>query len=466
METNRRSTVWPILCILILAAHSTALSEIIYVDDDGSADFDTIQAAIDAAFDGDVVLVAPGTYAGDGNRDIDFGGKAITVKSEAGPESCIIQCGGRYRVYGPPQSIEPEYHRGFHFHSHEDANSIVQGFTVTQGYMEREAGGAFYCVESSPIIRDCIITGNTARFGGGIAAYKSNIRVENCIITENIASFVPQNLDYIFDVAGESGGGMDIGRGNARILNCLVVANYARGGGGGIFCQQGGHEITNCTITGNRTGHTRVGGGIWFGSPRGVSPSGNTAYLRNSIAWGNAAGLFGNDIAVRHSSPILGVMWLEVEHSLMGDDPNDLYDPYERIRGHWITGDPQFVVPGRWDPNGTPDKLNDDFWVDGDYHLKSQAGRWDPVSQSWVIDDAISPCIDAGDPNSPIGLEPFPNGGQINMGAYGGTGEASKSYFGEPVCETVIAGDINGDCRVDFRDLQIMAGHWLQSQSE
>ena len=97
METNRTSAVVPTLCILILAAHSTALSEIIYVDDDGSADFDTIQAAIDAAFDGDVVLVAPGTYAGDGNRDIDFGGKAITVKSEAGPESCIIQCGGRYR---------------------------------------------------------------------------------------------------------------------------------------------------------------------------------------------------------------------------------------------------------------------------------------------------------------------------------------------------------------------------------
>ena len=63
---------------------------------------------------------------------------------------------------------------------------------------------------------------------------------------------------------------------------------------------------------------------------------------------------------------------------------------------------------------------------------------------------------------SPIGEEPFPNGGRINMGAYGGTAEASKSYFSEPPCETIIAGDINGDCKVDFVDLSILAYHWLE----
>jgi len=62
-----------------------------------------------------------------------------------------------------------------------------------------------------------------------------------------------------------------------------------------------------------------------------------------------------------------------------------------------------------------------------DYHLKSQTGRWVPNSQSWVQDDVTSPCIDAGDPNSSISDEPEPNGGIINMGAYGGTPEASKS---------------------------------------
>ena len=61
--------------------------------------------------------------------------------------------------------------------------------------------------------------------------------------------------------------------------------------------------------------------------------------------------------------------------------------------------------------------------------------------------------------------EPFPHGGRVNMGAYGGTVEASKSCFGEPPCETIIAGDINGDCRVDELDLEILMLHWLDDVS-
>jgi len=123
---------------------------------------------------------------------------------------------------------------------------------------------------------------------------------------------------------------------------------------------------------------------------------------------------------------------------------------YCNLHGGWdgvgnIDADPLFAAPNN-----------------GDYHLKSQAGRWDPVGETWVQDDVTSPCIDAGDPNSPIGYKPFPNGGIVNMGAYGGTAEASKSYFGQPLCETIIAGDINGDCRVDWEDLAILSSHWLQ----
>ena len=66
---------------------------------------------------------------------------------------------------------------------------------------------------------------------------------------------------------------------------------------------------------------------------------------------------------------------------------------------------------------------------------------------------------------SPIGYEPFPNGGIINMGAYAGTGEASKSYFGEPLCETIVAGDVNGDCRVDYLDAALMFSNWLDTRA-
>jgi hypothetical protein len=61
---------------------------------------------------------------------------------------------------------------------------------------------------------------------------------------------------------------------------------------------------------------------------------------------------------------------------------------------------------------------------------------------------------------TPIGDELFPNGGVTNIGAWGGSSQASKSYFGGPVCQTIVAGDINGDCKVDFVDVTIMALHW------
>jgi predicted outer membrane repeat protein len=429
------------------------------------AGYATIQAAIDASVDGDMVLVAPGTYTGDGNRDIDFRGKAITVRSETGPEFCIIQCGGRYPQgdgtptrSSPIQLIGAEYHRGFYFHSDEDANSVVQGFTVTEGYLETEDGGAFYCVDSSPTIRDCVITSNVARQGAGIAACRSEIRVEDCIVVGNIASFTP--WDWFYGGAGQRGGGMALYDGHSQVVNCLVVGNVATSQGGGIYCS-GSHQFVNCTVAGNRTGRGGIGGGISCG-PGGNN---NTAHLCSSVVWGNIADRNGNDIDLL-GEPVLFAMRLRVLNTLLGDEPDDVYDPFAHISGQWLVGNPLFMSDGYWDPNGTPDKPGDDFWVDGDYHLKSQAGRWDPNSQNWVQDDVTSPCIDAGDPNDPIGDEPFPNGGRINMGDYGGTAEASKSYFGEPVSETVIAGDINGDGKVDWRDLEILSRHWLQGYRE
>jgi hypothetical protein len=80
-------------------------ARIITVDDHGPASFNNIQAAIDDSNDGDVIIVKPGTYTGDGNRDINFWGKAITLRSKNGPENCIIDC----------QGSEAQPHRGFFF---------------------------------------------------------------------------------------------------------------------------------------------------------------------------------------------------------------------------------------------------------------------------------------------------------------------------------------------------------------
>jgi hypothetical protein len=72
------------------------------------------------------------------------------------------------------------------------------------------------------------------------------------------------------------------------------------------------------------------------------------------------------------------------------------------------------------------------IWGGGDYHLQSQIGRWNPELQTWVQDNATSPCIDRGDPARPVGREPDPNGGVINLGVYGSTSEASKSSAALP----------------------------------
>jgi hypothetical protein len=92
---------------------------------DGTADFPTIQAAIDAATDGDVIELTDGTFTGEGNRDIDYLGRAITIRSQSGnPEACAIDCEGS----------ETEPHRGFYFHSGEGLDSILDGVTITHGY--------------------------------------------------------------------------------------------------------------------------------------------------------------------------------------------------------------------------------------------------------------------------------------------------------------------------------------------
>ena len=117
--------------------------------------------------------------------------------------------------------------------------------------------------------------------------------------------------------------------------------------------------------------------------------------MSNCIFWDDGDEIFIND------GSIVNVTYSNIQ----GGSGSDLWQGEGNI-----DIDPHFADPG-----------NDD------YHLASKTGRWDPNSQSWVQDKITSPCIDAGDTNTPVGDEPIPNGGIVNIGAYGGTGEASKS---------------------------------------
>jgi len=370
-----RTLILVLLGVLCTAA--VCHGRVITVDDDGPADFNNIQAAIDDANDGDTVVVQPGRYMGAGNRDIDFKGKPVTVRSLDPNDPIVVRT-----TIVDPNGTEEEPHCGFYFRSNELRDSTVAGLTITNGFglkLSRGFGlfnvGGGVCVRenSCPTIRRCIISGNSAKFGGGIHSFLGKPTIAGCIISNNSGI-----------------GGIDLLGGNPSIINCTILGNR-----GGILWRRTGVE------------------------------NGEEAAVTNSIVWDNGVG------EVWTEGP-----GLRVTHSDIG--------------GGWIgegniDADPCFA-----DPNN------------GDYHLKSQAGRWDTNEGRWTIDEVTSPCIDAGDPMGPIGLEPFPNGGRINMGAYGGTEEASKSYFGKPGCETIVAGDINGDCIVDLRDLCIMGLHWCE----
>ena len=218
---------------------------VIYVPDN----YGTIQPAIDASLDGDTVMVRDETYTGPGNVDLDFGGRAITVRSENGPEGCIIDC----------QNISGT--RGFYFHSGEGADSIVEGFTIRRGVAAGSwpdyAGGGIYCSSSSPTIRGNIIIENSADLGGGIWCYYSSPAIEGNIIAGNTASSSQTSAD---------GGGIHFRYSSSTLKNNVITGNTSNLGGGFYCAYNSSLTVISNTIADN------------------VSNIGGTYYRENSSA--------------------------------------------------------------------------------------------------------------------------------------------------------------------------------------
>lgn len=475
----RKLTLLSFCLLLVIPCQA----RIITVDDDEPADFNNIQAAINDANNGDIIEVQPGRYTGPGNRDIIFPDrKAITVRSTNPEDPCIvaatiIDCNG----------TESDPHRGFDI-SPAWRDCVLDGLTITNGYGpnenwgqgEHSAGGAIYLHGSSnKTISRCIIVGNSADYGGGISCIEGGGDITNCIFENNTAGTygggilcchawpIVEDCSFAYNSAGGFGGGIGSWAASPDVRHCTFTGNFAEGtnildGGGGIGCVQGGSLTSHCIFTGN---HASRGGGIhvfnvydeltiincsfynniasdYAGAVSYLSCGGDEAFISNSIIWNNEPS---NDSGiVSMPSGKCGAPYMYVDYC---------------------------ILQGDWQTSGRINKclVADPCFADaesGDYHLKSQAGRWDPDSESWVLDDVTGPGIDTGDPVSQIGSEPFPNGGRINMGAYGGTEEASKSFCGDRYSEEAVAADINGDCKIDWLDFAIMAFHWLEDNRE
>ncbi|MHC4387463.1 MAG: hypothetical protein ACYSX1_02530 [Planctomycetota bacterium] len=237
-------------------------------NEDGSRGhpFDAISEGIYAAVDGDTVVALMGTYTDTGNRDIDFSGKAITVRSADPNDPCVV-ASTIIDANGTPGDL----HRGFIFQSGEDANSVLSGLTITMGYHER--GGGILCGDSSPTLSNCTITENWAENGGGIFSRDSSPTLTNCLFSQNLAD--------------ADGGGVYCEFSNPTLTNCTFSENLADRHGGGMFDYNSSPLLTNCTFTENIAG--QCAGGLWNSHS---SPILNNCTFRSNEAGHDGGGMF------------------------------------------------------------------------------------------------------------------------------------------------------------------------------
>ncbi|MHC4742818.1 MAG: choice-of-anchor Q domain-containing protein, partial [Planctomycetota bacterium] len=418
------------ISIILLLAGSAA-GRLITVDDDGTADFATIQRAINDANDGDTIEVQPGRYTGEGNRDIDFLGKAITVRSIDPNDPGIVA-----RTIIDCQSLG----RGFYFHNKEDANSILAGVTITNGYAEDGAG--IYCGGADPMITNCMFLGNHAtHYGAGVYCSYADPTIIKCIFVGNRA-------------AG-NGGGMTNYDSSPAILNCKFIENEAIGWGGAMMNRYSSPTIINCTFKENSC--REAGGGICnsgsqnvlilnclFAHNQAQGSQGYASAVHNSgsvkiVNCTIAANLSSHGSAVRSQG--YGSPHITIANSIIrGNQPSQIsgseYEvSYSNIEGGWpgegnIDSDPCFAYMGYVFDPCTPDDPCDDTLVIGDYHLLPGSPCIDagdntavPPARFWLWKDLDGYPRFADDPSTAdtgSGAAPI-----VDMGAYEGTGDAN-----------------------------------------
>ena len=266
------------------------------------------------------------------------------------------------------------------FADREDAGSVIEGLTITGG------STGILCYGASPTVRRCAITANGQT--GMQLMDQSNPTLIACEVTANEGP----GISMLAAKAGQRA------RYNlATIRNCIIAGNRQDGIHGGK------PTIINSTIIENLGAGIDSAGGI----------------VTSSIVFFNDGN--GDNTQIRRAT--LHVAYSDVQGGWPGDGNLD--------------ADPQFIERGRWidAPSRGRGGLATAIWAAGDYHLRSQGWRWDRRAGFWTSDSSTSPCIDTGDPDSPLLEEPMASpqlvedetivNERINMGAYGGTVEAS-----------------------------------------
>ena len=388
--------------------------------------YDYIRLAIRDANSGDEIVVGQGIYP----ENIDFRGRCLTVRSTDPNDPAVVAATVINGSNANPVVT---------FSNNEDASCVLAGFTITGGK------GGILCSGASPTITNCIISGNSAEnLGGGICCEdNSKPIISNCIISSNSAlwgggiyyeepAIPPPPPTFAFALSSTNG--------SATITDCDIIGNTAELGGG-MYNESGSPMLSNCIFSDNSA--SQAGGGMY----NRWSCSNPT--IINCTFSGNIAG-YGSGICCTDAL----LAGLTIKNCILWNGGDEIWNDgfaigvtYSDVQGGWpgegnIDADPCFA-----DPNN------------GDYHLKSKAGRWNPNGQIWVEDNVTSRCIDAGDPASDWTSELWPHGKCINMGAYGGTIEASMSLL-----SLGNIADLDNDGFVNYMDTMLFTDKWLYQQ--
>ncbi|MCG8376958.1 MAG: hypothetical protein MI702_10795, partial [Chlorobiales bacterium] len=261
--------------------------------------FATIQHALNVAQSGETVVVMDGTYTGPGNKELNFLGKAIYLTSQNGPSHTIIDC----------QSSG----RAFFFHSGEQTDSVVDGFTLANG--NSPVGGAIYCLFSGPTLKHLVLVNNYGANGGGA------IRCE-------------------------------YGNNPPHVLNCTFYNNSTTGFGGGLYAGNGIQpQLTNCILWNNTaaSGHqlavinTTVSVSFCAvqGGQAGVLQQGGFAVWGDGNIENDPLIVAPNDLSVTLSSE-RGRYWAQYDLWVIDEQTSPCID----------AGDPALNVANEPSPNG------------------------------------------------------------------------------------------------------------------
>jgi len=285
-----------ITCLSVCVLSGATFADTWTVDDDGKADFDNIQAAVDAASNGDEIIVMPGTYTGTGDEVVDMLGKSVTLRSSNGPNVTFID--------GETQR------RGIICQGEEANNTLIEGFKIINcigllydynGTM-LSIGGGILCVNAaSPSLSNCIMSFNSADYGGGLfAGQGSQLELVDCTFTYGTAvvaggalylHFSNSNITECYfsnSSANNSGGAMISSNSAPSLTDCNFNGNTAAEFGGALSSYNSNITLSNSTFTGNSSVN---GGAMYYAENSGAVVNGCTFTNNSAINVGGGLSL-------------------------------------------------------------------------------------------------------------------------------------------------------------------------------